>query len=137
MVEIKSNKELTKYINELNSDVELSVSNMREKSLTCSSIRSKWLSYLYLEKENLERISLAKQKIIKQKSSQIANVDSVLRLKREEAIVKDDENIKKLNKLQELTKTNIEYIEQALDILANFSFQIKNTIEVLKWEKSG
>lgn len=137
MVEIKSNKELTKYINELNSDVELSVSNIREKSLTCSSIRSKWLSYLYLEKENLERISLAKQKIIKQKSSQIANVDSVLRLKREEAIVKDDENIKKLNKLQELTKTNIEYIEQALDILANFSFQIKNTIEVLKWEKSS
>ena len=136
MIEIKSNKELTKYINEFNSDVELSVSNLREKALTCASIRAKWLSYLYMEKENLERIQLAKAKIIKQKSASIQNVDSVLRLKREEAIVKDDDNIKKLNKLNELTQVNIEYIERALDVLSNFSFQIKNVVEVLKWEKS-
>lgn len=69
----------------------------------CTSIRAKWLSYYYKEKENLDRIKQAKQKIIKQKQSEVSNVDTVLRLKREEALVKNDENIQKLNKLLEIT----------------------------------
>ena len=62
-------------------------------------------------------------------------VDSVLRLKTEESIAKNDETMKKLNKLSEITQANIEYIERAMDILANFGFSVKNCIEVLKLEK--
>ena len=61
--------------------------------------------------------------------------DTVLRLKAEESIVKNDETMKKLNKLSEVTQANIEYIERAMDILANFSFSIKNATEILKLEK--
>ena len=64
-VEIKSNQILSNYIKELNEDVKLNTFNLREKSLTCSSIWSKWISYLFLEKENLQRIIDAKQKILK------------------------------------------------------------------------
>lgn len=135
MIEIKSNKELSRYIKELEEDVQLSVANLREKSLTCSSIRAKWLAYYYKEKENLTRIKNTKAKILKQKMADSKCSDSVLRLKTEENITKNDETMKKLNKLSEITQVNIEYIERAMDILANFGFSVKNVTEVLKLEK--
>lgn len=52
-IELKSNDLLTNYIKELDADVKLTQYNLREKSLTSSSIWAKWLSYLYKEKENL------------------------------------------------------------------------------------
>lgn len=52
-LEIKSNQILSNYIRELNNDVKLSISNLREKSLTCSAIWAKWISYLFLEKDNM------------------------------------------------------------------------------------
>lgn len=129
---IKNNKELQKYIDELNDDVELNVRNLREKSLMCSSIWSKWLSYLFHEKENLDRIIETKQKILKKKTSENNMTDSVLRMKSEEKISENDENIKKLNILQKITKDNIDFIERALTILSNFGFSIKNTTEIIK-----
>jgi len=51
-VEIASNKDLTKYIAELQEDVRLDLNNLREKALLSSSTWAKWLSYLYHEKEN-------------------------------------------------------------------------------------
>lgn len=135
MVEIKLNAELAKYIAELEDDLKLSVSNLREKSLLCSSIRAKWLSYYYKEKENFARIKNTKAKILKSKMTETKCTDSLLRLKAEENIAKNDTTIAKLNKLSEITQTNIEYIERAMDILSNFSFNIKNTYEILKLEK--
>lgn len=52
-VEIKTNATLADYIKELKEDVKLSEYNLREKSLMCSSIWAKWLSYLFMEKEHL------------------------------------------------------------------------------------
>jgi hypothetical protein len=48
--------------------------------------------------------------------------DSVLRLKSEDKISENDENIKKLNLIQKYTKDNIDFIERALTILSNFGF---------------
>ena len=93
---------------------------------------AKWLSYLYHEKENLDRINDAKQKIIKKKMSENKLQDSVLKLKSEEKIVQNNENIKKLNALAKQTQDNIDYIERCLQVLANFGFQIKNIVEVMK-----
>lgn len=131
-MELKSNIELNKYIQEFNKDVEVTEYNIREKSMTTSAIWAKWLSYLYHEKENLDRIAETKQKILKKKFSENKMQDSVLRMKSEEKIQENDDNIKKLNKLSKLTQDNIDYIERALNILASFGFQIKNITEVLK-----
>lgn len=129
---IKNNKELQKYITELSEDVELNVRNLREKSLMSSSIWAKWLSYLFHEKENLDRIIELKQKILKKKASESRMSDSVLRMKSEEKISETDENIKKLNVLQKTSKDNIDYIERALTILSNFGYQIRNTTDIIK-----
>lgn len=131
-MELKTNIELNKYIQEFNKDVEVTEYNIREKSMTTSAIWAKWLSYLYHEKENLDRITETKQKILKKKFSENKMQDSVLRMKSEEKIQENDENIKKLNKLSKLTQDNIDYIERALGILASFGFQIKNVLEALK-----
>ena len=130
--QLKLNTQLQKYINEFNDDVKLDcVENLREKSLTSSAIWAKWLSYLFLEKENLERIIDSKQKILKKKMSSSSN-DSILRLKTEDKISENDPIIQKLNNLQKITKDNIDYIERGLSILSNFGFNIKNAIETFK-----
>ena len=62
----------------------------------CSSIWAKWLQYLYKEKENLQRISDTKKKVMSKKMSESKNVDSVLRMKSEDKIMETDETMKKL-----------------------------------------
>lgn len=134
-IELKSNNILSNYIKELNDDVKLTEFNLKEKSLLCSSIWAKWISYLFLEKENLQRIIDAKQKIIKLKTSSKVQ-DSVLRMKSEEKISENDEKIQKLNELFKQTQDCIDYIERSLNVLSNFGFAIKNTTDVLKLHMS-
>lgn len=130
--EVTLNKELSKYSKELNDDIKLDEYNLREKSLLNSSIWAKWLNYLFVEKDNLERLNRAKTKILKSKLSDIKNTDSVLRLKSEDKIKENDENIQKINELIRQTNDSIDFIERALTIISNFGFSIKNSIEILK-----
>ena len=131
-LEIKTNLVLANYIKELSEDVKLTEYNLREKSLTCSSIWAKWLSYLHLEKENLQRISDAKKKILTKKMASTKTTDSILKMKSEDKIIENDETMKKLAVLSKQTQDNIDYIERALGILANFGFSIKNCVDVFK-----
>ena len=135
-LQIKTNQVLANYIKELSEDVKLTEYNLREKSLMCSSIWAKWLSYLYLEKENLQRISEAKKKILAKKMATSKASDSILRMKSEDKIVENDETMKKLATLAKQTQDCIDYIERALGILANFGFSIKNCVDVFKLQFS-
>lgn len=135
-LEIKTNQILANYIHELAEDVKLTEYNLREKSLMCSSIWAKWLSYLHLEKENLQRIADAKKKILAKKMAGVKSTDSILRMKSEDKITENDETMKKLAQLSKQTQDCIDYIERSLGILANFGFNIKNTIEVFKLQFS-
>lgn len=131
---IKTNQVLADYINELNEDVKLTEYNLREKSLMCSSIWAKWLSYLHLEKENLQRIAVAKKKILANKSSTSSMTDSILKMKSQDKLLENDETLQRLAVLSKQTQDSIDYIERALGILANFGFTIKNTLEVFKMQ---
>ena len=135
-IELKTNNVLNNYIKELAEDVKLTEYNLREKSLTCSSIWAKWFSYLYLEKENLQRISEAKKKVLAKRMSSSKNNDSILKMKSEDKLIENDETMKKLALLSKQTQDSIDYIERALGILANFGFSIKNTTEVFKLQFS-
>ena len=131
-LEIKTNPVLANYIKELSDDVKLTEYNLREKSLTCSSIWAKWLSYLQLEKENLQRISDAKKKVLAKKMSSTKATDSILRMKSEDRILEGDDTMKKLAALSKQTQDSIDFIERALGILANFGYQLRNVVEVFK-----
>ena len=132
IIEFKTNDILTAYVKEFADDIKLTNFNLREKAMMCSAIWAKWLSYLYKEKENLTRISETRQKVLKQKMASTKTNDSVLRMKSEDKLVENDETLKKLKELEKKTQTNIDYIERALNILQNFTFSIKNTIETFK-----
>lgn len=128
------NPDLNKYNNELKEDVTITKTNLREKSLMVGALRVKWLNYYFKEKENLHRIQKAKEKILKQKLSSTNVSDSILQLKREESIAGKDENILKLNKLMDNVKINIDFLEHSLNVLNDFGFNIKNSIDALKLE---
>lgn len=131
-MELKTNKVLQNYIDELAKDVQLDMMNLREKSLLCSSIWAKWLSYLFHEKETADRITAAKKALLEKKMSANTNKDSILRLKSEDKILQNDEKMQKLNVLAKQTADNIDYIERALTILQNFGFSIKNVTDIVK-----
>lgn len=129
--ELIDNKELNKYMDELATDVNLTMNNIREKSLTVSTIRSKWLGYLFKERENLSRIKDVRSAILKKNAD---SSTSALRLKSEDKLAEGDEKLQKLAVLQKNTEANLDYIERALNILNDFSWQIRNLVEVLKLE---
>lgn len=130
--EIKTNDVLAGYIAEFQDDVKLTSVNLREKALLCSSIWAKWISYLYKEKENLQRIAETRQKVMKKKMADVKFGDSILRMKSEDRIAEGDETIARLKSLEKKTQTNIDYLERALNVLQNFGFSIKNSIDALK-----
>lgn len=129
--ELKDNSDLNKYMEELTTDVNLTMNNIREKSLNVSTIRAKWLGYLVKERENLSRIKDVRATIIKKNADTQA---SALRLKSEDKLAETDEKLQKLSVLQKNTEANLDYIERALNILNDFSWQIRNLVEVLKLE---
>lgn len=131
---MKDNEDLKKYIKEFNSDVEVTLGNLREKSLMMSAIRAKWLSYYMKEKENYQRINNIKTEIIKSKADNTSG--SILKLKSEDAIANNDDRIKKLNILLNRTKENLDYLERAMNILNDMVWQIKNTINILQLENT-
>ncbi len=133
--EFHDNQDLNDYNRELNDDMKVTKMNIREKSLMVSSLRVKWLNYYFKEKENLQRIKKAKDKIIKSKIGNNNLSNSVLKMKSEDVLSGNDEQVKKLNEMSERVKTNIEFLERAMNILNDFGFSIKNAIDILKLER--
>ena len=131
-LKFEGNDILQLYAKELVEDVKISNVNLREKSLTTSSIRAKWLNYLFTEQHNLKRAKEYKETILKSKTSNPKNTTSILPMKNEDIIANGDERISKLNKLIETTKENINYLENVLNILNDLGFTIKNAIEAQK-----
>lgn len=129
--ELKDNSDLNKYMEELTTDVNLNMNNIREKSLNVSTIRAKWLGYLVKERENLSRIKDVRAAILKKNAD---SQTSALRLKSEDKLAETDDKLQKLSVLQKNVEANLDYIERALNILNDFSWQIRNLVEVLKLE---
>jgi hypothetical protein len=132
--EISDNPDMNKYILELRDDLSLTQMNIKEKSLMVSAIRTKWLNYYFLEKDNLKRIKSKRESIIKSKLGTSAN-KSILPMKNTDSICQEDETIKKLDKMSERVRNNIDFLERAMNILNDFPFTIKNSIDLLKLER--
>ena len=132
--EILNNPDMNRYIRELRDDMTLTHTNLKEKSLTVSAIRTKWLNYYFLEKNNLKRIKAKREQIVKAKLGSGVG-KSVLPLKNTDIISQEDENVKKLDAMSEIVRNNIDFLERAMNILNDFPFTIKNSIDILKLER--
>lgn len=132
--EVSDNPDMNKYILELRDDLSLTQMNIKEKSLMVSAIRTKWLNYYFLEKDNLKRIKSKRESIIKSKLGTSAN-KSILPMKNTDSFCQEDDTIKKLDKMSERVRNNIDFLERAMNILNDFPFTIKNSIDLLKLER--
>ena len=125
----KNVSRLEKYQKEFDSDVEVNMQNIRLKSSTVSSIRSKWIRYHFIEKQLLDKLRNTKNIYSKQL---VKNISAKANVKFASIGVNVDPKLEKLNKAIKQTEYCLEFIDRAFNVLETFNFQIKNTIELIK-----
>ena len=117
------------YANELKEDLKLTLSNLREKSLTTSSMKAKWIGYMAKEKEALARLSSVRLEYQKTLMSKMKSANAFDKLKNSNA---EDETLKKIDATRKQIDLSLEVIAQAITSLSEFGYNIKNSIEVIK-----
>ena len=116
------------YSRELKDDLNLTLANLREKSLTTSSMKAKWVGYMAKEKEALQRLNSIRaeyQKSLVAKAK--GNAFDKLKTANQE-----DETLKKIDATRKNIELSLEVIAQAISSLSEFGYNIKNAIEVIK-----
>jgi len=135
--EFIKNKLLNKYYLELDDDLTLNIKNVQYKNLRCSAIRAKWLMYLTKEKENRKLLKKAKEnlKSVLLDDQNSSENKSILKQKSEDSILKDNDQLKKINSTIEQLDEAIIFLEYAWTILNDYGYNIKNVIDMIKLEQ--
>lgn len=117
------------YSNELKDDLKLTLSNLREKSLTTSSMKAKWVGYMAKEKEALQKLVTLRSEYQKSLMAKSKGASALDKLK---SVNQDDETLKKIDQTRKNVELSLEVIAQAITALSEFGYNIKNAIEVIK-----
>ena len=117
------------YSNELKEDLKLSLSNLREKSLTTSSMKAKWIGYMAKEKEALTKLVSLRAEYQKKLLANTKGNNAFDKLKSANV---EDETLKKIDATRKNIELSLEVISQAITALSEFGYNIKNAIEVIK-----
>lgn len=132
---ITTDKVLNGYIEELEKDIRITKTNIKEKSMMVSSLRSKWLNYYFFEKEeNLSKLVILKEIYSKKKISSKNISDPLIKIKAEVALENGDAKLIKVNEMIKQVKERLDFLERAQNILAELSHCIHNSIELFKIE---
>lgn len=118
------------YSNELKDDLNLTLSNLREKSLTTSSMKAKWVGYMAKEKEALQKLVSLRSEYQKSLMAKSKGASALDKLKT--SVNQDDETLKKIDQTRKNVELSLEVIAQAITALSEFGYNIKNAIEVIK-----
>lgn len=117
------------YSNELKEDLNLTLSNLREKSLTTSSMKAKWVGYMAKEKDALQRLVAIRAEYQRSLVAKNKGGNAFDKLK---VAGQDDETLKKIDATRKNIELSLEVIAQAITSLSEFGYNIKNAIEVIK-----
>ena len=132
------NNSINEYYDEMSNDLIVNIFNIKERSLALSAIRSKWLMYLFKEKENLKRLKTAKtnnmKKLLEQANNDLTR-KSIVNRKLEDEINAENTNMLKLNSTIEITSEVVQFLEISTNIFNDFGFTIKNALECFKLEQ--
>lgn len=131
-----TNRKLTaaeQYARELAEDVHLTISNLREKALTASSMKAKWVGYLAKEREASQKLSALRAEYQKSLLAKNKGANAFDKLK---TANQDDETLKKIDATKKSVENSLEIITQAIAVLSEFGYNIKNTIDVVKLNNS-
>ena len=121
------------YSNELKEDLKLTMSNLREKALTTSSMKAKWVGYMAKEKDALQRLLAIRADYQKSILAKNQGGNAFDKLKNS---TQEDETLKKIDATRKNIELSLEVISQAIASLTEFGYNIKNSIEVIKLNNS-
>ena len=121
------------YSNELKEDLKLTLSNLREKALTTSSMKAKWVGYMAKEKDALQRLLAIRADYQKTLLAKNKGGNAFDKLKNS---TQEDETLKKIDVTRKNIELSLEVISQAIASLTEFGYNIKNSIEVIKLNNS-
>lgn len=125
---------LDKYQAELVRDTELTIRNLREKSMMLSALEAKWAGYYVAEKRQLKRVQEMRQKYVADKNAkEMEGKSAFVKVKTMSA---PDDNLKKLDRFKNNLELSIEFIHEAMGIIRNMTFNVKNSIEIFKMENA-
>lgn len=127
-------RDVISYKSELEDDVKLTKQNLLEKSLMVSGIRTKWLGYYFEEKSLSERIKKGREKFLKELNGSSLSY-SDLKMKSNDILTKKDPRLQKLDDLSKVNRSNIDFIERAMNILSDMIWQIRTSVEQVKLER--
>ena len=121
------------YSNELKEDLKLTMSNLREKALTTSSMKAKWVGYMAKEKDAMQRLMAIRADYQKSLLAKNKGGNAFDKLKNS---TQEDETLKKIDATRKNIELSLEVIAQAITSLSEFGYNIKNSIEVIKLNNS-
>ena len=121
------------YSNELKEDLNLTMSNLREKALTTSSMKAKWVGYMAKEKDAMQRLMAIRADYQKSLLAKNKGGNAFDKLKNS---TQEDETLKKIDATRKNIELSLEVISQAIASLTEFGYNIKNSIEVIKLNNS-
>ena len=87
---------IDKYRKELEEDTEITIHNIRDKSLRLPATQAKWVGYYVEEKTQLKRVSEIRQKYMASKTAKEVNTDAFAKLKTNAA---PDEKLKAIDQV--------------------------------------
>lgn len=125
----KTSSPAIQYSNELKEDLNLTLSNLREKSLTTSAMKAKWVGYMAKEKDALQRLLIIRAEYQK---SMLANNKGGNAFDKLKTATTDDDTLKKIDATRKNIELSLEVISHAITSLSEFGYNIKNAIEVIK-----
>jgi len=134
------NKLLAKLGTELMDDIQVTLINVRDKSMLVSSIRAKWVMKFFREKEQLKKLKQAKEALIQQGTDSLQTTDisarTMSKLRLNEKVMENNPKFKKLNILLDQQSEVIQFMEYALNIVSDFNFTVKHVLDALKLEQA-
>ncbi len=135
---------LDNYMKEFDADVSLNEINIHEKAMLRPSIAAKWCRYEYEEKKFKDKMSEAVEKLkadakkalFEKKKSLVESTmmnESMINIEAER-IIKQSSAYLKIKDSLAAQEEILRFIAEAKQIIAQFGFDLKNAIEVLKLE---
>ena len=110
----KTSSPAIQYSNELKEDLNLTLSNLREKSLTTSAMKAKWVGYMAKEKDALQRLLTIRAEYQK---SMLANNKGGNAFDKLKTATTDDETLKKIDATRKNIELSLEVISHAITSL--------------------
>lgn len=136
---------LEKYMKEFSADVTLNETNIHDKTLLRSALAAKWCRYEYEEKRYKEKMTaelddlktkIAQKLYEKKKNAIISQTinETMIKIEADKVLKSSPQYLEKKKDIDDQDEI-IRFIGEAKQIISQFGFDIKNSIDILKLEQ--